>query len=166
MPSLDAGTSTPKRGIRTMLMSIHTTSIQSLCRNSSLRPYELPTSLLWFSKQALSLMSSSSMLISSPCSPLIHWLPSICPPPNQPPLVGQSTLTVSSISTTISMSPTPMTSIFVFFTISTITPLQTFRTKLDFGTHTLQLHLARSVDFHQRVRLLMYHLCTRKGSTA
>ena len=122
MPSLDAGTSTPKRWIRTTLASIHITSVWSLRRNSSLCPYELPTSLLRFSEQAPSSMSSNSMPISSPLSPPIHWLPSICPPPNQPPLVGQSTPTVSSISTTISMSLTPMTSVFVFFTISMITP--------------------------------------------
>ena len=122
MPSLDAGTSTPKRGIRTMLASIRITSVRSLRRNSSLRPYELPTSLLRFSKQAPSSMSSNSMPISSPLSPPIYWLPSICPPPNQPPLVGQSTPTVSSVSTTVSMSPTPTTSAFVFFTTSTITP--------------------------------------------
>ena len=117
MPSLDAGTSTPKRGIRTTLTSIHTTSVQSLRRNSSLRLYELPTSLLQFSKQAPSSMSSNSMPISSPLSPPVHWLLSICPPLNQPPLVGQSTPMVSSVSTTISMSSTPTTSIFVFFAI-------------------------------------------------
>ena len=118
MPSLDAGKSTLKRGIRTTLASIHTTSIQSLYRNSSPHPYELPILLLQFSEQAPSSMSSNSMPISSPLSSPIHWLPSTCPPPNQPLLVGQLTLTVSSILTTISMSLTLTTSVFMFFTIS------------------------------------------------
>ena len=108
MPSIDTGTSTLKREIRTMLGSIRTTSVQSLLRNSSLCPYKLPTLLLWFSKQAPSLMLSSSMLISFLLSPLIHWLPSTCPSPNHLPLVGQSTPTVSSV--------------FMFFAISTIAP--------------------------------------------
>ena len=123
MPSLDAGTSTPKKGIGTLLASIHKKdSVHFFCRNSLLRPYELPTLLLRFSEQAPSSMSSNSMPISSPLSPPIHWLPSICPLPNQPPLIGQLTPTVSSVWTTVSMSPTPTTSVFMFFTISTITP--------------------------------------------
>ena len=44
------------------------------------------------------------MPISSLLSSLIHWLPSTCPPLNYPPLIGQLTLTVSSILTTVSMS--------------------------------------------------------------
>ena len=122
MPSLDAGMSIPKRGIGTMFALICITSVQSLCRNSSLHPYELPTSLLQFSKQAPSSMLSSSMLISSLLSSPIHWLPSICPSPNQSPLVGQLTLMVSSVLTTVSMSLTPMTSVFMFFAISMIIP--------------------------------------------
>ena len=94
MLSQDTRISIPKRRIRTMLILIHITSALSLLKNSLLCPYKLLTSLLWYSRQALFLMLSNSMLTSSPHSPLIPWPPFICPCLNPLTLIGKSTLMV------------------------------------------------------------------------